>query len=1541
MLVSNLATRRYRHTFRDAGDEATYRRWRWLQVKRPAGAAAAALLLFTLVVTFEHDLDVILHAPGFMVPVVVCLRVLPLLGLLLCTALYDSGHGRGATGRPTFLWVWPSLVCVAVFLFTTSLHLVSFACWSGSVPAAPLHGLFAGVPCGATELYPHLHPLPQPWLPVAFGALAPWLLGFLFDVPWEFSLPAALASVAVHGGLVFLQRAWETPPTAALLAAAAANPTAALVRPSSVGWVIKDIVTITVLLVLSALLQAWARWTREGQFRSLFRREIGGRRMLHSAVKGKAFQRAVTTEREQGLSLLLRRTDVLVTELDPQMVISYVSPNAKDLLGLEAEEVTRRDWTRWLHPADIAAARAAMDELVLAGNRLACAPPMAQLVHEALASVAAAAADTDPAAGAAGGPGTQSTPRRGSAGASAFPRALAQLQQSLRKGAMGSLAAFGVLESQQHWQKQRAAAADPGPNSGSESSRRHAAARGIPLSDTQKQLIAAQLLTHTRLIYRRKHMEGTYFWVEADAYAVIRRPKAIPGTRRSTQPGQTTILLVERDLGPESMVPDSLASLLQCGFAYSGLVAPPRLIPMVARIPGGFWAANHGVLMTSVVDPRQATRSQGTGASMPTYAVTTPLLTTAGAAALADVALVGLHSAASATAAATAAAATMGPSSMSPDEAQQAVISKTAAVWATTDQNVVATAPAANPPAEPTRDLPRRHSEVSAGASATDGDSKTTSNTASKDPPHALFTSTGRVSLPPINIRQATTGTTQPIGSGRVGTDELAARPAPHEPRREGQRGQDQSAGLPRAAQAGMCASKCILYAIGSILRFGQQLQSKRNALRNSMRTAFESMQREEENRLAWEKQLQKTPLPLTSADRQTLHAILRVLALAMPGVKDMIKVLSPAVEAVSTAAFFSSAPPEPQKHTNPSLSDWFSLESLMSTTLDELFSGLKSFVEYASLGILALSNSSRLSCQACNNPASDNQADAARDAGSLKDFVSVLQTLTTMARFRLVAMHADVALRSECASNISQITGHADFFIFTGHADFFILFELAFSIIACSHMANKAGMYCALSAAEEGESLNGLYARICSFAPLFATEDNVRMIDCINVEPLGGNNPSQFRSPCLRLALCFNRKDSHSLTALVDTFSDSSSCGAQANGQHMSFATEKDYVRTASMLLNYFVRANGGSIVLGSTTLPIAEITGHEKAQNQDLIVVCIYLPVSCASTMPIMPIMRSPSLRALDADSDGNVADGGILICARLTSPAHNPAFDHTDRDLSAHPLINLPGDYTPVAVPTDAHAAVSSGAYDYTHGAPHILSKNESTPMTDTARESVVDLDAMHRGVSATGPQQRVTVPKLATGAQHNLRLQLPLSVQPESHVAVSIPQISASYSRAMDQTPTFDGLRVLFVDDENVNRRLGAKMLSKLKCKVTLYSDGEDVLLHKDKYGIEGSHEHGFDVLFLDIVMSRLDGIKTCRELRNASIRIPIIAMTGFTGSYDLPRLGRNGFDVLLSKPFDLQSIEVALAEAVVRRSGPNAANPTSPRLVTISERNVEK
>lgn len=111
----------------------------------------------------------------------------------------------------------------------------------------------------------------------------------------------------------------------------------------------------------------------------------------------------------------------------------------------------------------------------------------------------------------------------------------------------------------------------------------------------------------------------------------------------------------------------------------------------------------------------------------------------------------------------------------------------------------------------------------------------------------------------------------------------------------------------------------------------------------------------------------------------------------------------------------------------------------------------------------------------------------------------------------------------------------------------------------------------------------------------------------------------------------------------------------------------------------------------------------------------------------------------------------------------------------------------------------------------------------------------------------------------------------------------------------------GLKVLIIDDSKTILRTAESLLSEYKCWVTTASDGFEAL------PIIATFKP--DVVFVDIMMPRLDGYQTCALIKaNRNYRdIPVIMLSSKDGLFDLARGRLAGSDKYLTKPFTRQDL----------------------------------
>lgn len=107
-----------------------------------------------------------------------------------------------------------------------------------------------------------------------------------------------------------------------------------------------------------------------------------------------------------------------------------------------------------------------------------------------------------------------------------------------------------------------------------------------------------------------------------------------------------------------------------------------------------------------------------------------------------------------------------------------------------------------------------------------------------------------------------------------------------------------------------------------------------------------------------------------------------------------------------------------------------------------------------------------------------------------------------------------------------------------------------------------------------------------------------------------------------------------------------------------------------------------------------------------------------------------------------------------------------------------------------------------------------------------------------------------------------------------------------------------LKILLVEDNDVNRQLGFELLRKAGAEVRFAFNGQEAI------DVIGTHEH-FDLILMDIQMPVLDGYEATRQIRRIQGMkdIPIIAMTASAMSGDRERALEAGMNDHIPKPID--------------------------------------
>ena len=119
--------------------------------------------------------------------------------------------------------------------------------------------------------------------------------------------------------------------------------------------------------------------------------------------------------------------------------------------------------------------------------------------------------------------------------------------------------------------------------------------------------------------------------------------------------------------------------------------------------------------------------------------------------------------------------------------------------------------------------------------------------------------------------------------------------------------------------------------------------------------------------------------------------------------------------------------------------------------------------------------------------------------------------------------------------------------------------------------------------------------------------------------------------------------------------------------------------------------------------------------------------------------------------------------------------------------------------------------------------------------------------------------------------------------------------------------FEDLTIMIIDDSKTIRRTAETLLEKAGCQVVTATDGFDALAK-----IADTRP---DLIFVDIMMPRLDGYQTCALIKNNSEfkATPVIMLSSKDGLFDKAKGRIVGSDQYLTKPFSKNELLAAIAQ----------------------------
>jgi twitching motility two-component system response regulator PilG len=122
--------------------------------------------------------------------------------------------------------------------------------------------------------------------------------------------------------------------------------------------------------------------------------------------------------------------------------------------------------------------------------------------------------------------------------------------------------------------------------------------------------------------------------------------------------------------------------------------------------------------------------------------------------------------------------------------------------------------------------------------------------------------------------------------------------------------------------------------------------------------------------------------------------------------------------------------------------------------------------------------------------------------------------------------------------------------------------------------------------------------------------------------------------------------------------------------------------------------------------------------------------------------------------------------------------------------------------------------------------------------------------------------------------------------------------------------FEGIKIVVIDDSKTIRRTAETLLKKAGCEVITATDGFEALSKVMEYQP--------NIIFVDIMMPRLDGYQTCALIKNnqAFKKIPVVMLSSKDGLFERARSRIVGAEHYMTKPFTREELLSTIKAYVV-------------------------
>jgi CheY-like chemotaxis protein/two-component sensor histidine kinase len=168
-------------------------------------------------------------------------------------------------------------------------------------------------------------------------------------------------------------------------------------------------------------------------------------------------------------------------------------------------------------------------------------------------------------------------------------------------------------------------------------------------------------------------------------------------------------------------------------------------------------------------------------------------------------------------------------------------------------------------------------------------------------------------------------------------------------------------------------------------------------------------------------------------------------------------------------------------------------------------------------------------------------------------------------------------------------------------------------------------------------------------------------------------------------------------------------------------------------------------------------------------------------------------------------------------------------------------------------------------------------------------------------------------LGVGSQFTVMLEFDVDSQAASAPVPPVPGVS--------DEATLDGVRILVVDDSDINLEVAKRILELKGARVWLAPNG------RAAFNCLKAEPNGFDVVLMDVQMPLLDGLTATRLIRGelGLLDLPIIALTAGALSSERPKAIAAGMNDFITKPFDPLGLVRSVRDQARRTDAPTKSH----------------